>query len=94
MAKFPIVPPVREAAPGRKEKVCPISAEQFAKDAKPVGITVNGIPMVAVVKQYATGSFGWYLNGKTAIDVGGVPVEVQIGCNLTVVGSKKLAEKS
>ena len=40
----------------------------------------------AEVKEFSTGSLGWYLNGKTTIDVDGTPVSVQIGMNLTIVG--------
>ena len=76
----------------KAEKRCPISKEDFSKHAKPVSIVVDGIPMVGMVKEFSTGSFGWYVNGKTAIQVNGVPVEVQLGFNLTVIGSKKLAE--
>jgi hypothetical protein len=46
--------------------------------------------MVADAKEFSTGSLGWYLNGKTAIEIDGVPVSVQIGLNLTIVGSKEL----
>ncbi len=46
--------------------------------------------MMAEVKEFSTGSLGWYLNGKTMIDVGGKQVSVQIGMNLTIVGSKDL----
>jgi hypothetical protein len=55
-----------------------------------VTVTINGQPMTAEVKEFSTGSFGWYLNGKTNVDVGGKLVTVQIGMNLTVVGSKDL----
>jgi hypothetical protein len=48
--------------------------------------------MVAPVKIFSTGSLGWYLNGKTSIKVDGVDVPVQIGLNLTIVGSKELPE--
>lgn len=69
---------------------CPISREQFRKGAKPVTVVINGIPMVAEVKEFSTGSLGWYLNGKAAIEIDGVPVSAQIGMNLTIVGSKDL----
>jgi hypothetical protein len=55
-----------------------------------VKIEINGVPMSAEVKEFSTGSFGWYLNGKVTLDVGGTPVNVQVGVNLTVVGSKEL----
>ena len=69
---------------------CPVSRRDFKEKAKPIKVELNGIPMQAEVKEFSTGSFGWYLNGKTMIDVGGTPVSVQIGMNITVVGSKEL----
>jgi hypothetical protein len=73
-----------------KKTTCPISRNDFLTHAKPVAVKVGDIPLSAVVKEFSTGSLGWYLNGKTTIDVNGVPVAVQIGMNMTVVGSKEL----
>jgi hypothetical protein len=36
---------------------------------------------------------GWYLTGKTNLKVGGKTVSVQIGMNLTIVGSKELPKE-
>jgi hypothetical protein len=72
---------------------CPISRQDFRTNAKPVTITINNVPLQAEVKEFSTGSLGWYLNGKTSIDVGGTLVSVQIGMNLTIVGSKELAKE-
>ena len=71
---------------------CPITRADFRAKAKPVTVTVNGVPLQAEVKEFSTGSLGWYLNGKMTVDVGGTPVSVQIGMNLTVVGSKELPQ--
>ena len=68
---------------------CPISRATFKNDAGPVKVVVNGIEMTADTKEFSTGSFGWYLNSKATIDVGGRPVSVQIGANLTIIGSKE-----
>ncbi len=73
-----------------KKSSCPVSRADFRTHAKAVTVQVNGIPMIAEVKEFSTGSLGWYLNGKTAIDINGVAVSVQIGMNLTIVGSKEL----
>jgi len=67
---------------------CPISLTQFVEKAEPLKVTINGQDMLAEVKQFSTGSFGWYMNGKTVVTVDGKAVSVQIGMNLTVVGSK------
>ena len=71
---------------------CPITRAQF-RDAKPVEITINGSPMLADPREFSTGSLGWYLNGKTVVDVNGTKVTVQVGINLTVVGSKELPKE-
>jgi hypothetical protein len=70
-------------------KSCSISRADFREHAKPVKVEINGIPMMAEVKEFSTGSFGWYLGGKSVIEVDGKQVSVQIGMNLTVVGSKE-----
>ena len=73
-----------------KKTVCPISRAQFRNGAKPISVTIAGSPLVADVKEFSTGSLGWYLNGKVSVEVNGQPVAVQIGMNLTIVGSKEL----
>ena len=67
---------------------CPVSLSQFLEKAEPLKVVVNGQELLAEVKSFSTGSFGWYINGKTTISVDGKPLSVQIGMNLTVVGSK------
>ena len=52
-------------------------------------ITIGTAELIADKREFSTGSFGWYYNGKTTITVDGKPVSVQIGMNLTVVGSKE-----
>lgn len=69
---------------------CPITRQQFRDAAKPVSITINGVPQLADVKEFSTGSLGWYLNGKIPLEVDGKVVQVQVGLNLTIVGSKEL----
>ena len=73
-----------------KKTTCPINRADFRTQAKPVTVTIGGVPLVAEVKEFSTGSLGWYLNGKTSVEVNGTPVSVQIGLNLTIVGSKEL----
>ncbi|MBI3468112.1 MAG: hypothetical protein HY000_34330 [Planctomycetes bacterium] len=74
-------------------KPCPISRRKFHESAQPVRVEISGNSMIAEVKAFSTKSFGWYLNGKTVIDVGGTPLSVQIGVTLTVVGSKEAPEE-
>ena len=75
-----------------KKTHCPISRTEFRSQAKPVTVTIGSVPLMAEVKEFSTGSLGWYLNGKTTIEINGTPVAVQIGMNLTIVGSKELPQ--
>lgn len=68
---------------------CPISKTLFLEKAEAVRLSINGNEMLADRREFSTGSFGWYLNGKTIITVDGKPLNVQVGINLTVVGSKE-----
>jgi hypothetical protein len=72
---------------------CPVTRAEFRESAQPVKVEINGVPMIAEVKEFSTGSLGWYLNGKSVIDVGGKQVTVQIGMNITVIGSKDLPKE-
>jgi hypothetical protein len=76
------------SSPVIKKTACPIARAGFRAGARPVTVTINGATLQAEVKEFSTGSFGWYLNGKTTIDVDGTLVTVQAGMNLIVVGSK------
>ena len=73
---------------------CPITHKQFREHAKAIDVVINGTPMQAPVKEFSTGSLGWYLNGKMNITIDGKPVSVQIGLNLTIVGSKDVAKET
>ncbi len=68
---------------------CPISKTEFIAKATAVKIDIGGVPMVAEPREFSTGSFGWYLTGKATLTVDGKPLQVQVGCNLAVVGSKE-----
>ncbi|HEX5749184.1 MULTISPECIES: hypothetical protein [Archangium] len=72
---------------------CPVTLKQFQEKAEPLKVVINGQEMLAEVKAFSTGSFGWNINGKMTITVDGKPVSVQIGMNMTVVGSKEAARE-
>jgi hypothetical protein len=76
-----------------KKTTCPITRAQFRAKAKPVNVTIAGVSHDAEVKEFSTGSLGWYVNGKTIVEIDGVRVPVQIGLNLTIVGSKELPDE-
>ncbi|MCS6913943.1 MAG: hypothetical protein RMK29_14385 [Myxococcales bacterium] len=70
---------------------CPLTRAEFKEKAEPISIDVGGTRMVAEPKEFATGSFGWYVSGKATLLVDGKPVQVQVGANLTIIGSKEAA---
>jgi len=67
---------------------CPIERTDFLKQATPVTFEIAGTQVTAEPREFSTGSFGWYFTGKVSITVGDKKLPVQVGCNLTVVGSK------
>jgi hypothetical protein len=69
---------------------CPISRADFLAKAEPLKIDINGFPMIAEPREFSTGSFGWYVNGKATQTIDGKAVSVQVGMNLIVVGSKEV----
>ena len=69
---------------------CPIGRQEFLEKAQPLKIHVAGLELAADPREFATGSFGWYLNQKVPVTIEGKVVQVQVGMNLTVVGSKDM----
>lgn len=76
-----------------EKTVCNMSAEKFNNMAQPLSIKIGDQTIIGEVKQFSTGSFGWYSNQKVMIEVDGQILPVQIGANLIVVGSKEAARK-
>ncbi len=72
------------------KSACPLTRAEFSSTAQPVEVTIGGSKFLAQVKEFSTGSLGWNINEKMTIQVGGKPVNVQVGLNLTIVGSKEL----
>lgn len=72
---------------------CPISREHFRlKAPRTVDVVIAGVPFKAKVKEFKTGSLGFYLSGKMELGIGETETPFQIGMNLTAVGSKELPE--
>jgi len=69
--------------------VCPISRADFLAKAEPLKFDVGGNTLVAEPREFSTGSFGWYVNGKAVVTIDGKSVGVQVGMNLIVIGSKE-----
>lgn len=69
-----------------------ITREQFRTQAKPIPVVINGKELVAMAKEFSTGSLGWNINDKLQVEVAGHTVTVQVGLNLTIIGSKDLPQ--
>jgi len=74
------------------KSACPVTRTEFRSVAQPVEVIIDGSKFLADVKEFSTGSLGWYLNGKAILKIGEKSVNVQVGLNLTIVGSKELAK--
>ena len=80
------------AAPEQKKTECPVTREQFRESA-PATITVtlpSGQKVICNKKEFSTDSLGWNCNDKMVVEIDGVACKVQVGINLTLVGSKEL----
>jgi hypothetical protein len=73
-----------------KKTTCPISRAEFRAKAKPINVTIGTMTQMAEVKEFSTGSLGWYLNGRTTLEIDGQHVPVLINASLVIVGSKEL----
>jgi hypothetical protein len=69
---------------------CPVSRKEFKEKAKSLEVLIDGNKMIAAAREFSTGSMGWNISSKMTLMVGDVPVTVQVGMNLTIVGSKEL----
>jgi len=76
-----------------KKTTCPITRAQFLAKAKPVTININGTPIDLEVKNFSTGSIGWFTNNKVTMEVDGIRLAVQANLMLTIVGSKDLPQE-
>lgn len=51
-------------------------------------VKVDGLEMLATKQEFSTGSVGYYLTGKHNVMVDGKLIPLQLGFNLTAIGSK------
>ena len=72
---------------------CPISRGEFREHAVALPVCIGEqLPLDAEVKEFSTGSLGWYLTHKVDVVINGKRCKVQVGVNLTIVGSKELPQ--
>lgn len=69
-----------------------VSREVFKEHASFLPVTVNGTEMSASPKEFSTGSYGWHCATKMVVTINGVPVDVLVNLNLTVINSKPKKE--
>jgi len=67
---------------------CLLSREEFQSQARGLQVSIDGQTVLVPVKEFSTGSFGWFLGDKLMVKVGDKLVKVQVGLTLTVIGSK------
>jgi hypothetical protein len=74
----------------KSKTVCPVTREEFKSQAPTLEIVIGERKFKATPREFSTGSLGWYVNDKMEVEISGKPVLIQLGLNLTVVGSKEL----
>jgi len=62
--------------------------EVYHSHAKPIIVRFDDHVMTLDIKQFSTGSVGWYANGKCKVLVGDTYYPVQVSMTLTIIGSK------
>ena len=70
----------------------------FMAHAKPMPITFGTEKVLAAsrwfkqAKDAVAPSCGYFYSGKVVLEIGGLAQEFQVSCNITLIGSKHLAE--
>ena len=72
---------------------CPISRQEFKEKGKPIEVIIDGNKMIGAPREFSTGSLGWNISSKMTMMIGEHAVTVQVGLNLTIVGSKELPKE-
>ena len=75
-----------------KKSSCPITRAEFREHAKAIAVKIGDREYKATPKEFSTGSLGWNVNEKMTVEINGKEVTLQVGMNLTVVGSKDLPQ--
>lgn len=70
---------------------CHVTREEFAADAPTIEVVIDGNKFAVQPKDVVDGkSLGWFLNAKATVKIGDKYTDVQIGLNVTCIGSKHL----
>lgn len=81
----------RAKANGEAAK-CPVTREEFLAGAKSLEVEIGGAKRFADVKEFSTGSFGYFLNDRLPVMVSGKQLKVMVNLVVTVIGSKDAAK--
>src|SRR5262245_53512198 len=77
---------------GIRKTVCPVTREEIRQHAVPLPVKLGEtLTFDAEVKEFSTGSLGWNLSEKKDVQLNGKTVRVQVGLNVTIIGSKEAA---
>lgn len=71
-----------------RAKVCPVTRQEFREKAVAIPCKIGPSELLLEVKEFSTGSFGFWAGQKIVVEIGEKRVICQLGMNLTVVGSK------
>ena len=73
-----------------QKTICNIGRQEFNDNAKPIEVVIDGQKLVALPKNFSTGSFGYYLSQKTPVQVNGKAAVATLQVQLVLVGSKEV----
>jgi hypothetical protein len=74
---------------------CAVTRSEFRQHAQDLPMQLGDLKdLSAGVKEFSTGSLGWNLSEKRDLQLNGHTVKVQIGLNVTIIGSKELPNDS
>lgn len=74
------------------KKSCPIKKKDFLSGAQAMQVEVAGQTFQMEPRSFSSGSVGYYATGKVSVVVDGKVIPLQLGLNLTVIGSKEAKE--
>lgn len=59
----------------KESKPCPVTEEEFLEHAQPAAVNVPALSVSAILnpKKFASGSLGFFANGKTVVTINGKP---------------------
>jgi hypothetical protein len=68
--------------------VCPVTREEFKLHA--TSLKISDIDLVALPREFSTGSLGWFVNQKLPFKLNGKMATAVVQVSITLVGSKEL----